>query len=137
MRRSVRAIAAVVLIAGLTAGTVAGAQASVAEKKSVKKFCEKVLKISQTFPDLSGGNDALIEAARDFAKLYKKLAKVAPTRALRDAAKSIAGYYERLADSGDPNSADANYTDEEIDAIATITQYNVSNCAASGVSPTT
>jgi hypothetical protein len=126
----------VVLIAGLTAGTSAGAQASVAEKGSVKKFCEKALEISNTIPE-SFDEAGLIAAARDLVKQYKKLAKAAPTGGLRKAAKTISKYYERVADSGDPNSEEANYSDKEVDAVSTLVEYNGTNCPAAGVVPTT
>jgi hypothetical protein len=123
----------VVLVAGLTAGTIAGAQASVAEK-STKKFCETALAISSTVPD--GVDDsALIETAEDFVKQYKKLAKQAPTGKLRKAAKVISKYYARIVESGDPNSEVANFTDKEVDAVSTITEYNITNCADAGVTP--
>jgi hypothetical protein len=115
------------LVVGLTAGTITGAQASVAEK-SAKAFCEKLVEISTTVPDVSGGD--YTAAAREFQKLYKKLAKLAPTGKLRKAVKTTAKYYGRLAGGIDPNSAEAGYTDAEVAASTTITDYSRNNCTA-------
>ena len=133
MRTSVRAGVGFVLIVGLTAGTIGGAQASVAEK-SAKKFCEKLLEISTTVPDVSG-ESGFADASAAFVKQYKKLVKAAPTGKLRKAAKTIAKYYGRIAGGVDPNSEEASYTDNEIAAVTTITEYSLANCAAAGVGP--
>jgi hypothetical protein len=134
MRRSAQGLVGVAVVAGLTAGTMIGAQASVAEK-SAKKFCETALAISTTEPD--GFDDAaLIEVAEDFVKEYKKLAKQAPTGKLRKAAKVISKYYARVVESGDPNKADI-FTDKEVDAVSAISAYNIANCAGAGVVPAT
>jgi hypothetical protein len=133
MRRLGRAVTSSTLIVGFTVATVAGAHASVAGK-SVTKFCEKAAAISATVPDTSS-NDALIDAARDYAKEYKKLAKLASTKAIGNAVKTIAKYYARLAKSGDPNSQAANYTAKEVAAISTVSEYVPANCP--GVVPST
>ncbi|MEX0663397.1 MAG: hypothetical protein WD598_01350 [Acidimicrobiia bacterium] len=133
MRRFVRALVTSALIAGLIAGTAASAPARVAEK-SAKKFCERLLAISSTVPDVSG-ESGFADASAAFVKQYKKLAKAAPTGELRKAAKTIAKYYGRIADGVDPNSAAASYNDNEIEAIATITEYSLANCPAAGVGP--
>ena len=136
MRRFVRACAELALITCLTVGTLASAQASVGEK-SVKKFCTKVFAISTRVPDASGGVPAILEAAADFQKQYKKLAKLAPTKPLRTAVKLLSKYYGRLADSGDPYSEAASYTDAEAAAVETITAYAATDCVAAGVVPPT
>ena len=135
MRRLATAIASGMLIVGFTAATMPGAHASVPEK-SVTKFCAKAAAISAAVPDVSS-NDALIDAARDFANQYKKLAKLAPTKAVGNAVKTISKYYARVAKSGDPNSKAANYTSKELDAIPTVTEYVSANCAPVGVAPST
>jgi hypothetical protein len=93
------------------------------------------VEISTTVPDVSGGD--YTQASRDFQRLYKKLAKAAPTGELRKAVKTVAKYYGRLAGGVDPTSEEASYTDAEVAAVTTITDYNINNCAAAGVVPAT
>jgi hypothetical protein len=116
-------------LAGAFAGT---ASAAVAEKSN-KKFCKKAATIATdigTNVDPSD-EDAIRSASEDFEKAYKKLAKVAPTKKLKKAANAIADYYGRLADGADPNSSDANYSDDEAEAIQTLTTYVTTKCLAS------
>lgn len=133
MRRFVRGCVGTALIAALTVGTIGGAQASVAAKGSVQAFCEKAFEISNISPD--GFDDAaLIDAARGLVKEYKKLAKAAPNGELRKAAKTISKYYKRVAENG-PSSEEANYTDKEVAAVTTMTEFNIENCPDASVTP--
>lgn len=122
-----------VALSAACVGAFSGTASAAVAEKSNKKFCKKAVTISTDV----GGNfdpsdsDALKSAAEDFQKAYKKLGKLAPTKKLKKAANAIADYYRRLADGADPNSSDANYTDNESKAIESLTTYVTTKCIAS------
>jgi hypothetical protein len=126
MRNLTKSIVVAVLTAGLVGAFTLSAPAAVAEKKSVKKFCTKLYKV-QTDPDLTDTSD-LQGSAENQAKAYKKASKLAPTKKIREATKTIAEYYERLSGLDDFSSPEANYKDEESEAIETLSTYVTTKC---------
>jgi hypothetical protein len=119
------------VVATVVGGLVVASGGLAHAAKSVEKFCEQAQAISQIVPDLST-EDGFADAAEQFAKAYKKLAKAAPEKDVRKAAKTVSKYYLRLAESGDPNSQDANYQDNEVEAVSTVTTYAAETCAGFG-----
>jgi hypothetical protein len=127
MRRTVRAIVCMGLCAALGGALAGTASASVADK-SVKKFCKRALAAGADLTSVEGTTNE--DAAADLEKSFKKLAKLAPTRKIKKAAKKIAGYYGDLADGDTP---DADLSTEYVEASGTFSTYLVEKCIVSEI----
>src|SRR5687768_11069807 len=135
MRKIIKPILVAVVTAGLIAGFAATAPAAVSEK-SVKKFCKKALAVQTTLarPVETDDVEDVKNYASDAENGLKKLAKLAPTKKLRKAVKTMAKHYGEIEDTGDPSGA---YSDPELDAIETITTYTQTTCVPLVGTPTT
>jgi hypothetical protein len=105
MRQITRSAAATMLVVGLFAGTIgttAGSASATARTASNVKYCKAVLNIGSVNQPPTGG-----AAATALGKKFAKLAKVAPTPALKKALLRIAANLALLGKGKAPDVSSA------------------------------
>ena len=124
MRQITRSAAATMLVVGLFAGTIgatAGSASASARTASTVKYCKAVLNIGSVNQPPTGG-----AAATALGKKFAKLAKLAPTPALKQALLRIAANLALLGKGKVPEASSAQglakaYTDFGLSAAKCVT----------------
>jgi len=127
MRRVLRAIVCVTLSTALGGALTGTASASVADK-SAKKFCKKALTVGTDVT--SGEGTSNEDAAADLERAFKKLAKLAPNKKIKKAAKAIASFYGDIADGDTP---DEDLSAEYAEASVTFSTFLVTKCVTDAI----
>lgn len=110
----------------LVGGLVSASPAFAAGNK--KKFCQAATLVGQDVTKQSDPSTISEENAAAFEKGYKKLVKLAPTKKLKSAVKTIASFYGRLADGDSYEDVFADDYEDFGRANLTFGQYLVTAC---------
>jgi len=133
MRRFAALFVSVVLSAALGGAFAGTASAAVAEKKSVKKFCNKAADADAARTRVAPGADenALQDTAGDLESDFKKLAKLAPTKKVKKAVKAMASYYGNIADGQSITDVSPEDAQGYATAVQTFSTYLLAKCVSS------
>jgi hypothetical protein len=133
MRRFTALFVSVALSAALVGAFAGTASAAVAEKKSVKKFCKKATDADAARTSVASGADenAVQDAAGDLETDFKKLAKLAPTKKLKKAVKTMASYYGNIADGQSITEISPEDAQGYATAVQTFSAYLLDKCVSS------
>jgi hypothetical protein len=111
----------------MVVGTTGVSGASVASKGNKEKFCKQAGNVSDEVSPDSPGNLSEDDAAA-LEKAFKKLTKVAPTKAMKQSTKTMAGFYGELADGTDFEDISASEYEEFAIASGKFGVFLVSKC---------
>jgi len=131
VRTIIRLLVVTALAGALAVGTALPGSASVVEKGSKQKFCKAALDIGQQASNPSSATTA--SEAKSFAKLFKKLSKLAPSSKLKSATKEIAKFYSRVAKGESFEDVSASEGESYGKALAVFGPYLATDCLSTAI----
>lgn len=125
MRTTTKLLLTTALSTGLVGGLVSASPAFAAGNK--EKFCKATGTVT-TDVTIDESGQLPEDAAADLEKGFKKLAKLAPTKKLKNATKTIAEYYGRIADGEGAEDVSEDFAKDYANATATFGTYVATKC---------
>jgi len=131
--RFTKPVAAVAITAALVVGATSVVGASVDAKGSKKKFCNQALNLGSEITQSPDPSSLAEETAADLEKAFKKLAKAAPNKALKNASTTIANFYGEIADGGDVQDLTADDGEAFAKANVKFATYLATKCVSEAI----
>lgn len=97
--------------------------------KSAKKFCKQAVKVSDDITP-SSAQQLDEDQAAELETAFNKLTKAAPTKDIKQATKTMAGYFGEIADGTDPEDISASDYEDFGIAAGKFGLYLTTKCIA-------
>jgi hypothetical protein len=122
----------VVALLGTTLGVTVGTASATVPAASKAAYCKAVLKVG-TDVTPSSGTTVDKASAKSFQKAFTKLAKLAPTSAIKKQNLTIAAYYGKLANGDTPADIGSKEAEAFGKAFAKFGQYAATECISASI----
>jgi hypothetical protein len=124
----------VVGLLGTTLGITVGTASATAPQGSKAAYCKAVLELGTDVTQPSDDATTIpADTAADLEAAFKKVAKLAPTKAIKKADLTIADYYGQIADGKTPADISSEDGEAYSKAIAKFGTYLATKCITAAI----